>query len=183
LVIFGGKENFALKLDSLFTITSEVVGKNKSLDISGLIGQYAHGNEPRHHTAYLFNYADKHWRTQELINKIRADFYTDKPDGLCGNEDCGQMSAWYILNAMGFYPVCPGDTKYSVGVPLFDYLEIPLSNGKIFRVVAKNRTDKNTYVKRVLLDGKSLTTPFINHKDITDGKTLIFEMGAEPVIF
>lgn len=181
--LFGGKENFAKKLDSLFTITSEIVGENKSLDISGLIGQYAHGNEPSHHTAYLFNYADMPWRTQELINKIRSDFYTDKPDGLCGNEDCGQMSAWYILNAMGFYPVCPGDTKYSIGIPLFSELEIPLSNGNTFKVLTRNRSPKNVYVERVLLDGKPLTTPFIDHSDIVAGKTLVFEMGSEPSIF
>ena len=181
--LFGGKEIFTKKLDSLFTTSSEITGENVSADITGLIGQYAHGNEPSHHIAYLFNYADKPWRTQEIVNQIVKEFYTDKPDGLCGNEDCGQMSAWYLLNAMGFYPVSPGETKYSIGKPLFDEVTISVAHDKKFKVVARNLTDENIYVQKVNLDGVALTKPFIEHRDIIEGKTLEFVMGNKPTIF
>ncbi len=181
--LYGGKEEFSVKLDSLFTITSEVLGEHKSADITGLIGQYAHGNEPSHHIAYLFNYADKPWRTQEVVHQIRSQFYTNTPDGLCGNEDCGQMSAWYILNAMGFYPVCPGDNMYSIGVPVFDDISIDVGNGRTFKVATKNNTSENKYVQKVYLNGKKLDKPFISHKDIMSGSELVFEMGSEKVVF
>ncbi len=181
--LYGGKENFAIKLDSLFTITSEVLGEHRSADITGLIGQYAHGNEPSHHIAYLFNYADMPWRTQEIVHDIRSKFYTNTPDGLCGNEDCGQMSAWYILNAMGFYPVCPGEAKYSIGVPVFDHISIEVGEGKTFKVVTKNNTPENKYVQKVYLNGEAVTQPFISHADIMTGSELVFEMGKEKRVF
>ncbi|RLD81243.1 MAG: glycoside hydrolase family 92 protein [Bacteroidetes bacterium] len=181
--LYGSKESFATKLDSLFTTSAKVTGENASSDITGLIGQYAHGNEPSHHIAYLFNYADQPWRTQEIISQIRSKFYTDKPDGLCGNEDCGQMSAWYILSSMGFYPVCPGSTEYSIGKPLFTKIVLNLENGNRFRINTKNLSASNKYVKKVLLNGEKLTTPFISHSDIAEGKELTFIMGSKPVIF
>ena len=181
--LMGGKKQFAIKLDSLFSITSEVLGEEKSADITGLIGQYAHGNEPSHHIAYLFNYADMPWRTQEVVRDIRANFYTNTPDGLCGNEDCGQMSAWYVLNAMGFYPVCPGDNMYSIGVPIFDHISIAVGNNKTFEVIAKNNSTENKYVQRVYLNGKALKSHLIHHADIMNGGELIFEMGKEKVVF
>lgn len=181
--LLGGKKQFGIKLDSLFTITSEVLGEEKSADITGLIGQYAHGNEPSHHIAYLFNYADMPWRTQEVVSDIRSKFYTNTPDGLCGNEDCGQMSAWYILNAMGFYPVCPGDNMYSIGVPVFDHIRIAVGNNKTFEVIAKNNSTENKYVQKVYLNGKALDSHLIHHADIMKGGELIFEMGKEKVIF
>ncbi len=181
--LMGGKELFATKLDSLFTITSEVLGEEKSIDISGLIGQYAHGNEPSHHIAYLFNYVDQPWRTQEIVSQILKDFYTDQPDGLCGNEDCGQMSAWYLLNSIGIYPVCPGEPRYSIGFPLFDKVEISVSGDKTFTVIAENRTEANLYVMEVLLNGEKLTEPFIDHRDIANGSTLTFIMGKEKTVF
>ena len=181
--LYGGNENFASKLDSLFSTDSDITGSEVSKDITGLIGQYAHGNEPSHHIASLYSFAGKPWKTQELVHQIRNKFYSDKPDGLCGNEDCGQMSAWYILNALGLYPVCPGDNKYYLGTPLFDEVTIPVSNDKNFTILARNRSCKNIYVKRVLLNDKVLTTPFITHSDITDGKVLIFEMSDKQEVF
>ncbi|MDT8348151.1 MAG: glycoside hydrolase family 92 protein, partial [Flavobacteriaceae bacterium] len=143
--LFGGKEAFATKLDSLFTTSSDILGEDASADITGLIGQYAHGNEPSHHIAYLFNTVDRPWRTQEIVSQILTEFYSDQPDGLVGNEDCGQMSAWYILNSMGFYPICPGDTRYSIGRPSFDQVEIELPGDNTFTIVAENLDPANPY--------------------------------------
>jgi len=180
--MMGGRDLFASRLDSLFTVTSEVLGENQSADITGLIGQYAHGNEPSHHIAYLFNWIDEPWRTQEIVSGILGQFYTDKPDGLCGNEDCGQMSAWYLLNSMGFYPVCPGDPRYSIGRPSFDRVEMDVS-GQTFTIIAENLSEENPYVQEVMLNGEKLTQPFINHTDIESGSTLTFVMGSEKSIF
>jgi predicted alpha-1,2-mannosidase len=180
--LMGGPATFGAKLDSLFTITSEVLGEEKSADITGLIGQYAHGNEPSHHIAYLFNWIEKPWRTQEVVSEILGQFYTDQPDGLCGNEDCGQMSAWYILSSMGIYPVCPGDPRYSIGRPSFDKVEVDVE-GKVFTIVAENLTGENPYVQEVLLDGNKLTEPFVHHSDLQRGSTLKFIMGPEKKVF
>ena len=181
--LFGGKKEFAIKLDSLFTTSSEIKGENASADITGLIGQYAHGNEPSHHIIYLFNYVDEPWRTQDLVEQVTTEFYTDQPDGLCGNEDCGQMSAWYIFNAMGFYPVCPGSNLYSIGKPLFSSISIHLENGKTFEVGTIGASKTNRYIQEVLLNDEKLQTPFVKHQDITDGKKLTFIMGKDPVVF
>jgi predicted alpha-1,2-mannosidase len=181
--LFGGKEAFATKLDSLFTTSSEILGEDASVDITGLIGQYAHGNEPSHHIAYLFNAVDRPWRTQEIVSQILDEFYSDQPDGLVGNEDCGQMSAWYILNAMGFYPVCPGDTRYSIGRPSFEKAEIALSGDKTFTVLAEQLDPANPYVSEVFLNGEKLTEPYIDHASIAQGGTLKFVMGAEKKVF
>jgi predicted alpha-1,2-mannosidase len=159
-----------------------VLGEEKSADITGLIGQYAHGNEPSHHIAYLFNWTEQPWRTQEIISEILEKFYTDQPDGLCGNEDCGQMSAWYLLSAMGFYPVCPGDPRYSIGRPSFDRVELDLQ-GETFTIIAENRSEANPYVQEVLLNGEKLTEPFISHADIASGSTITFRMGSEKKVF
>jgi predicted alpha-1,2-mannosidase len=179
----GGKENFALKLDSLFTISSEVLGEEKSADITGLIGQYAHGNEPSHHIAYLFNEVDMPWRTQDIVRQILDEFYSDQPNGLVGNEDCGQMSAWYLFNSMGFYPVCPGDPKYSIGRPFFDNIDIHLSEEKTFSIQAHDLSNENCYVQEVSLNGKKLSEPYIYHEDIVNGGILSFKMGPDKVVF
>ena len=181
--LFGSKEKFSAQLNSLFTTSSEIKGENASIDITGLIGQYAHGNEPSHHIAYLFNYIDQPWRTQDIVSQITTEFYTDQPDGLCGNEDCGQMSAWYIFNAMGFYPVCPGSNVYSIGKPLFDNISINLENGNIFEIEAIGLSKKNKYVQKVLLGDKKIQSQFINHKDIVNGNKLTYIMGENPVVF
>jgi len=181
--LMGGREAFAVKLDSLFTVSSEVLGEHASGDITGLIGQYAHGNEPSHHIAYLFNEVEQPWRTQEVVSEILDQFYTDQPDGLCGNEDCGQMSAWYILSSMGIYPICPGDVKYSIGRPSFDKVEINIADGRVFSVIAVNRSEDNPYVQEVLLNGEKLTEPYITHADIEAGSSLTFIMGSEKTVF
>lgn len=181
--LFGGKEPFANKLDSLFATSSEVLGEEQSVDITGLIGQYAHGNEPSHHIAYLFNWVDKPWRTQEIVSQILDEFYADQPDGLCGNEDCGQMSAWYIMSSFGFYPVSPGDTRYSIGRPSFKKTVVTLSGGKKFIILTDQFSKENIYVQEVYLNDMKLTEPFIDHASIEEGGTLRFVMGQEKKVF
>ena len=181
--LMGGRETFSQKLDSLFTVSSEVLGEDAGGDITGLIGQYAHGNEPSHHIAYMFNEVEQPWRTQEIVSEILNEFYTDQPDGLCGNEDCGQMSAWYILNSLGFYPMCPGDVRYSIGRPSFDEVKIDLENGEIFTILAENRSADNRYVQEVRLNGEKLSEPYITHQEIESGGTLVYVMGPDKKIF
>lgn len=178
--LYGEKEVFTTKLDSLFTTSSVIEGENASSDITGLIGQYAHGNEPSHHIAYLYTYADQPWKTQELVDQILKEFYTTQPDGIIGNEDCGQMSAWYIMNAMGFYQVAPGNPTYTIGRPLFDQVKIPLNNDKTFTITTKNNSPENKYVQKVYLNGKERNDLFFTHKDIKNGSTLTIEMGSSP---
>ena len=177
--LHGGNEPFAQKLEELFTTQTKLSGREQA-DVTGLIGQYAHGNEPSHHMAYLFNYAGKPWRTQELVHKICTEFYPNNPDGLIGNEDCGQMSAWFVLSAMGFYPVTPGSGEYALGSPLFDEVKLQLENGKIFIIKANNRKRENFYVDNVLLNGKTHAATFIRHADIETGGELVFKMGNKP---
>lgn len=177
--ISGGEEKFIKKLDELFSTSTELSGRHQS-DITGLIGQYAHGNEPSHHMAYLYSYAGQPWKTQEVVNKILNELYTPEPDGLSGNEDCGQMSAWYVLSASGFYPVTPGDDIYTFGSLLFDEINIYPGNGKHFVIKAENVSDKNYYIQSAKLNGKPYTKSFINHKNIIDGGELVFKMGDKP---
>jgi len=175
--LLGGKEALAKWLDKLFETEMEHHLGDDS-DITGLIGQYAHGNEPSHHMAYLYNYAGKPWKTQELVRQITNDLYADTPGGICGNEDCGQMSAWYVLSAMGFYSVCPGGDYYEIGSPVFDKLTLNLDNGKQFIISAQNSEEK--YVQSLKLNGKSYNKPLLYHKDIIAGGQLTFEMGSTP---
>jgi predicted alpha-1,2-mannosidase len=176
----GGKDRFIQKLDSLFTTSSELEGTNVSPDISGMIGQYAHGNEPSHHIIYLYNYAGQPFRTQELADTILRTLYFNDPGGLSGNEDCGQMSAWFVLNAMGFYSVTPGDPVYSIGRPLFDKVTVSLQNGKKFRIIAEDNSTANKYVQQIFLDGVKTDKPFFSHENILKGSTLVLQMGPEP---
>ncbi len=178
--LYGGKEQFATKLDSLFTTSSEIEGENASGDITGLIGQYAHGNEPSHHIAHMYTYAGQGWKTQELVDQILKEFYTTQPDGIIGNEDCGQMSAWYIMNAMGFYQVAPGNPEYVIGRPLFDSVKILLENGKTFTILTENNSPENKYVQSAKLNDKELEELFFSHDDIKNGSTLTITMGPEP---
>lgn len=177
---YGGTTPFVTKLDSLFTISSELKGENTSPDISGLIGQYAHGNEPSHHIAYLYNYAGMPAKTADRVSYITRNLYTNQPDGLCGNEDCGQMSAWFIWSAMGFYPVNPASGEYVIGAPLFDKITIQLPQQKKFTVVAKGVNEKNRYIQKALLNGKPYNASFIKHADIMRGGELVFIMGSTP---
>ena len=178
--LMGGREAFASRLDSLFSASSELEGELVSADISGLIGQYAHGNEPSHHVTHLYNYVGQPWKTQELVGRIFDEQYRNDPDGLSGNEDCGQMSAWLIMNAMGIYQVAPGKAEYSIGRPLFRRMTVRLPEGKTLEISAPELSAANRYVKSVTLDGRRLTSPFISHKELTSGQRLEFEMTDKP---
>lgn len=177
--LLGGPETAERHFDSLFH-TSSAMGGRDQVDVTGLIGQYAHGNEPSHHAAYLYNYIGKPWKTQQMVRRIMKEMYTSKADGLCGNEDCGQMSAWYIFSAMGFYPVCPGDNKYILGSPLFDRVTVNLENGKPFIVTCKKQNEKNVYIQSAKLNGKDYTRSFITYEDIKNGGELELVMGPKP---
>ena len=178
--LMGGKDNFILKLDSLFTMESRLEGELISNDISGLIGLYAHGNEPSHHITHLYNYVGQPWKTQNLVDSVLYNLYFDDVNGLSGNEDCGQMSAWYLLNAMGIYQVAPGNPIYSIGRPMFDHVTIKLTNGKQFVVNAKNVSKQNKYIQSATLNGRELKSPFVSHQDIMNGAVLEFVMGDKP---
>ncbi len=178
--LMGGKTQFIEKLDSLFTADSSLEGDLVSADITGLIGQYAHGNEPSHHIIHLYNYADQPWKTQELVDSVFHSQYFNAPDGLSGNEDCGQMSAWYIMNSIGIYQVCPGKPVYSIGRPLFDEVTVNLSDNKQFVVKALNNSKENKYIEKAVLNGVPLEKPFINHEDIKNGGVLEFTMTSQP---
>lgn len=185
---FGGKDAFVEKLDSLFIVSSVIEGEEVSPDISGLIGQYAHGNEPSHHILYFYTMAGQPWKTADKVREVLTTLYTSHPDGLSGNEDVGQMSAWYILSSLGFYQVEPGTDRYWLGTPLFDKASIKVgtdSNGHdvVFNVIAQNSSERNRYIQSVTLNGKPYAKGYIEHKDITAGGTLVLNMGAEPAIW
>ena len=179
--LMGGPDAFETKLDSLFFL--DTVSKNNTGftgDVTGLIGQYAHGNEPSHHVAYLYQFAGKPWKTEALIREIVDRFYKPVPDGLCGNDDCGQMSAWYIFSAMGFYPVDPASLEYVIGAPQLPYVRLRLANGRTFTVKAEGLSETARYVASVRLDGLPLDGFRIRHEDIMKGGTLEFEMTDKP---
>ncbi|UKJ07039.1 GH92 family glycosyl hydrolase [Solitalea lacus] len=178
--LFGGKKAFVNKLDSLFSVSSEMTGKNKSPDVSGFIGQYAHGNEPSHHIAYLYNYAGEPWKAQKRVREILTTMYSNKPDGLSGNEDCGQMSAWYVMSAMGIYPVNPASGYYVFGSPILNEAKINLQGGKSFVIKAENNSKENIYIQSVTLNGKPYAKTYITHNDIIKGGSLVFTMGKQP---
>lgn len=173
----GGKKELETRLDTLFTTSSQIDGAEASGDITGLIGQYAHGNEPSHHMAYLYNWTDAPWKGAERLDFIMRNFYTNQPDGIIGNEDCGQMSAWYVLSALGFYQVCPGIPVYAIGRPIVDKATIPVAGGN-FQIIVKNNSPENKYVKEAKLNGKVLDTLFFPHADLVKGGTLEIEMTA-----
>ena len=177
--LMGGPRNFAGKLDQLLTAESRTTGRDQA-DITGLIGQYAHGNEPSHHMAYLYDYAGEPWKTQARVRQIMDQFYKPAPDGLIGNEDCGQMSAWYVLSAAGFYPVTPGSTIYAIGSPLFPELRLHFENGKSFVVKARGVSEQNVYIQSATLNGKRYEKSYLEHKDVIAGGELVFEMGPQP---
>ncbi|MFZ1453945.1 MAG: GH92 family glycosyl hydrolase [Ferruginibacter sp.] len=180
--MIGGRKKMEEKLDKLFTENSKTTGRDQS-DITGLIGQYAHGNEPSHHIAYLYNFTGAAPKTQAMIHRIMKDMYHDTPDGLEGNEDCGQMSAWYVLSALGFYPVTPGTTDYIIGTPLFSSATINLENGKTFTVKGNGVSDENFYIQTAKLNDVLHTKSYISHFDIENGGNLQFSMGAAPSSF
>lgn len=177
--LYGGRSRFETKIDELFSTSASLSGRNQS-DITGLIGQYAHGNEPSHHMAYLYNFVGVPWKTQRIVRKIMDEMYTPKPDGLCGNEDCGQMSAWYVLSSMGIYSVCPGNTQYAIGSPLFSKAQIKLENGKIFVIIAENNSKENIYIKDAALNGKPIDRSWIDYSEIMAGGELKLTMSSVP---
>jgi putative alpha-1,2-mannosidase len=177
----GGRDKFVAKLDELFTTDQKLAGREQA-DLTGLIGQYAHGNEPSHHIAYLYNYVGQSWKTQKYVRTIMDEFYRNAPDGLIGNEDCGQMSAWYILSASGFYPVTPGDGIYVLGTPLFPELKYRLENGKTFTIRANNVSSTKKYIRSVKLNNTALDAPILPHEELMKGGTLEFEMTDKPEV-
>jgi predicted alpha-1,2-mannosidase len=177
--LMGGDEAFVTKLDSLFTI-KENLGVDAPLDISGLIGLYAHGNEPNHHIPYLYAFAGQQWKTAERVRQITTEMYTAKPEGLCGNDDCGQMSAWYIMSALGFYPVNPANGVFVLGSPLINKAVINTGNGKTFSVIASNNNAVNKYIESAMLNGKPYKKSYILYSDIVQGGELKLIMGPSP---
>lgn len=178
--LHGGDDSFVRKLDTMFNMSSEIRGENISADITGLIGQYAHGNEPSHHIPYLYCYAGAPWKTQEIVREIMETQYNDTPHGLCGNEDCGQMSAWFLLSSMGFYPVNPAEGVYVIGTPMFQKVVIDVGEGRTFTIRARFLTPDNKYIQSATLQEQPLTRCYLRHFEIMEGGELILEMGQQP---
>jgi len=166
-------------MDSFFTIAAPA-NSEVLVDLTGIIGQYAHGNEPSHHIAYLYVFAGQQWKTAEKVRYIMKEFYHDDPDGVIGNEDCGQMSAWYIFSSLGFYPVFPASGNYVIGSPLFDKATIRLPEGKSFTVDVRNNSPENIYIQQIELNGQKLSKGAINHKEILNGGLMKIVMGNKP---
>ncbi|MFA8449759.1 MAG: GH92 family glycosyl hydrolase [Bacteroidales bacterium] len=177
--LYGGKDGFEKKLDAMFGAKTVLSGRHQP-DISGLIGQYAHGNEPSHHMAYLYDYIGKPWKTQKLVHQICNEMYSCNVDGYSGNEDCGQMSAWYVFSSMGLYSVTPGDTVLAIGSPLFDKVVLTLDNGNEFELRCKNISRENCYIQKAYLNGEPYNKTYISVLEIPKGGVLEFEMGSEP---
>ena len=176
--LMGGKEQFVSMLDTLYTmhLSDEHIEANEDITRDGIIGLYVHGNEPGHHIPYLYNWTHEPWKTQERVRMICETMYADAPDGLCGNDDCGQMSAWYIFSALGFYPVCPGSEDYALGSPLVKSAEIQLNRGRMLEIVTENQSPENVFVKAVYFNGREIVNRSISHRDIARGGELKFVM-------
>lgn len=177
--LLGGRKKFIKKLDSLFVVHGDM-GKEASNDITGLIGQYAHGNEPSHHITYLYGYAGQPWKTADKVRGILDSMYTDQPDGIIGNEDVGQMSAWYIFSALGFYPVHPAGGIYVFGSPVITEATIDVGNRKTFKIIVKDNNAANKYIQNIYLNNKNYTKDYLSHNDIMNGGKMIIKMGKKP---
>ena len=180
IALEGGRARFVERLDQLFALQAAPGAFKQVEDIAGLIGQYAHGNEPSHHVAYLYSYAGQPWRTQERVRQITHTLYDDSPRGLAGNDDCGQMSAWYVWSALGFYPVTPGSGEYVIGAPHFTHAVIHLPTGKTFTVDAEGLDAAHPYIQSASLDGQPYDKAYLRHADVVRGGRLRFVMGAAP---
>jgi len=182
IALHGGNKKFISHLDSLFTfkLDEKHFGESEDISAAGIIGNYVHGNEPSHHVPYLYAFAGAPWKTQERVHQIVTSLYRNETDGLCGNDDCGQMSAWYIFSSLGFYPVCPGSNEYVIGSPSVNKATLNLENGNQFTITAQNLSDKNIYIQQINLNGKPYNKFIINHEDIVKGGTLEFVMGSKP---
>ncbi len=174
-----GKEKLLSRLDSLFAydLPEDIPGAH---DIQGRIGAYWHGNEPCHHVPYLYNWFGQPWKCQKRVREIADRFYGNTPDALSGNDDCGQMSAWYMFNCLGFYPVAPSSNVYSIGSPCVEALSVTMSNGKKIKMTARNWSAKNVYVKQLKVNGKICDKPWITWDDIKDGAEIEFVMSPKP---
>jgi predicted alpha-1,2-mannosidase len=177
--LFGGTKNFTQKLDTFFEM-SPLISPPKYVGVVGTIGQYVHGNQPSHHVAYLYNYAGQPWKTQFLARQVTEQLYRPGPGGLCGNEDMGSLSSWYVLSAMGIYPVTPGNPVYAIGSPLFEKLTLETENNTTFTVIARNNSPENKYIQKATLKGNPFNRTWISHEEIVTGGVLEFEMGPEP---
>lgn len=180
--MMGGKEKFSQHLDSLFTmeLDDKYIDKHEDITRDGIIGNYVHGNEPGHHIPYLYNWTEKSYKTQERVRMIMETMYGHNVDGLCGNDDAGQMSAWYIFSSLGFYPVTPGSNEYALGSPLIQEAIIQLENGNTLKITTKNQSKKNVYVSKVVVNGKVLESNTLSHNSIQNGGTVLFEMSDKP---
>ncbi|MCB1053832.1 MAG: GH92 family glycosyl hydrolase, partial [Acidobacteria bacterium] len=179
VALHGGPDRFEAKLDELFETEQKLSGRDQ-VDITGLIGQYAHGNEPSHHMAYLYNYIGKPEKTQARVAFIRDTMYHNQPDGLSGNEDCGQMSSWYVMSALGFYPVTPGSPSYVLGSPLFEKATIQVGSSKLFEIEAHGAGSQNPFIQSVALNGQPYKKAYLTHADLVKGGKIVFEMGPQP---
>lgn len=182
IAMMGGKDQFSRQLDSLFTmeLDDKYIEKNEDITRDGIIGNYVHGNEPGHHIPYLYNWTNDPHKTQERVRMIMDKMYGNKEDGLCGNDDAGQMSAWYIFSSLGFYPVSPGSTEYALGSPLVEEAKLKLDNGEIITIKAIGQSEENVYVKQVMVDGKKIDGHSISHDQLVNSKEIVFEMSNQP---
>ena len=178
--LLGGDERFIARLDETFDAKVDPKRYADVEDIAGMIGQYIHGNEPSHHIAYLYDFAGAPWRTQARLKQIVDSQYRPAPDGLVGNDDLGQMSAWLLFTSMGFYPVAPASNQYAIGRPFVDSATVHLPSGKDFRITAAHLSDQNVYVQQVTLNGKAIDHSYLTHEEIIAGGELHFVMGATP---
>ncbi len=181
IALFGGREPFLAKLDSLFTVPS-TLPPNAPPDIAGMVGQYAHGNEPSHHIAYLYAYAGAPWKTQARVRSLMDTMYHAHPDGMAGNEDVGQMSAWFILSALGFYPVAPVSGNYILGSPLVEHAVIEVGSGRRLEIEVKRSNPADAYVQSFTLNGQRQQRAWFRHADIAEGGHIVFELGPKPNI-
>jgi predicted alpha-1,2-mannosidase len=177
--LFGGNKNFTAKLDTFFEM-SPLITPPKYVGVVGTIGQYVHGNQPSHHVAYLYNYAGQPWKTQQRSRQIAEELYRTGPGGLCGNEDMGSLSSWYVLSSLGIYPVAPGSPYYVIGSPLFGQAVIGVAGNKTFTIKTENNSKENKYIQSATLNGKPITRTWISHQEIMNGGVLEFKMGPKP---
>jgi predicted alpha-1,2-mannosidase len=180
--LMGGPDAFSDHLDELFEmeLDDEYIADTEDITRDGIIGNYVHGNEPGHHIAYLYNWANKPWKTQERVRMIMDTMYGPGVDGLCGNDDAGQMSAWYIFSALGFYPVAPGSPDYAIGSPVVESATLPLENGNILRIQVENQSVENVYIQKVEVNGKPIARRHLTHEELMAGANVVFTMGSEP---
>ena len=178
--MMGGKNKFSQHLDRIFNtpIEDKYISKNEDITRDGIIGNYVHGNEPGHHIPYLYNWTNHPWKTQERVRMIMDQMYSNQQDGLCGNDDAGQMSAWYVFSALGFYPVLPGSNQYAVGSPMVKKASIRLPNNKVLKINVVNQSQKNVYVSKVLFNGKEIKSYNILHDDLKEGGNIVFYMSS-----